>query len=85
MIVHLVERNRFAIEHGDETAHLDYSRTGDTVNFTRTWTPPAMRGQGIAAQLVEFGVQWAQRENLRISASCSYVATWLERNPEALQ
>lgn len=79
MVIHQPEQQRFIIERQDHLAHLDYRLATDSVDFTLTWTPPALRGQGLAAQLVTAGVAWARQQNLRIEASCSYVAEWLRR------
>lgn len=47
------------------------------VNFTRTWVPPEFRGKGLAEKLVREGLAWARAENLKIQASCWYVAKFL--------
>ncbi len=58
---------------------LDYRRQGDAVVFTHTGVPPALRGQGLAAQLVSAGLQWAAEQGLRVIPACSYVASFLRR------
>jgi len=61
---------------------LDYALGPGLVNFHHTGVHPGLRGQGVAARLVEAGLAWAQAEQRRVQAGCSYVATYLERHPE---
>lgn len=48
------------------------------VVFTHTFVPEALRGRGAAAVLVRAGLDWAAEQGLRVQASCSYVARYLE-------
>lgn len=73
---------RFELERDGQVCVLDYHRDGDRAVFTHTGVPPALRGQGLAAQLVDAGLQWAARENLQVIPACSYVARHLaQRRP----
>ena len=44
--------------------------------------PPALRGQGIAARLVEALIEDARSEGFKIIPTCSYVAAQFDRHPE---
>jgi uncharacterized protein len=83
MITHEPEQQRFVIRKDDHVAQLDYRLGPGWIDFTHTFTPPALRGQGLAAQLVAAGVGFARAEELQIRASCSYVASWLARESGA--
>ena len=83
MIIHEPEEQRFVIRRDDQVARLDYRLGSGWIDFTHTFTPPALRGQGLAAQLVAAGVAHARVEGLEIRASCSYVASWLARESDA--
>lgn len=48
------------------------------VDFYHTFVPPEFRGQGIAALLTTAALNWARQQQLKIYASCSYVARQLE-------
>jgi hypothetical protein len=61
---------------------LDYQRQAGRVVFTHTGVPPAYQGQGLAAQLVRAGLQWARAEGLQVIPACSYVQLYLQRHPE---
>ncbi len=62
---------------------LEYRRDGDTLVFTHTGVPPALRGRGLAAVLVAHGLRWARAQDLKVVAACSYVADYLKRHPPA--
>jgi predicted GNAT family acetyltransferase len=47
-----------------------------------TLTPPAMRGSGVAAALVERLIEDARRKGLRIIPACSYVRAQFDRHPD---
>ncbi|MCQ8781963.1 GNAT family N-acetyltransferase [Mangrovibrevibacter kandeliae] len=76
-------RGRFASGGGEETAEMTYHMRGETVVvFDHTFVPPALRGRGLAEQLVAAGVEWAKAEGLRIVPQCSYVAALFQRRPD---
>jgi predicted GNAT family acetyltransferase len=73
----------FLYQTGQAEARLDYRllqiNGHNAVDFYHTFVPPALRGQGIAAALTTAGLDWARQQQLRIHASCSYVAQQLRR------
>ena len=77
-----VERSRYELEVSGEIAVADYRRQGDTLLITHTHTPPALRGQGIAARLVAGMLTDVRARGLKITPLCSYVVDYFERNPD---
>ena len=74
---------RFTLAGSTGTAVLAYAPAGSgLVELYSTFVPPADRGRGLAARLVEAAVQYARAEGLRIIPSCWYVAQWLRHHPE---
>lgn len=63
-------------------AVLEYELGAGQVVFTHTGVPPQYRGQGLAAQLVTAGLQWAREQGLKVVPACSYAADFLQRHPE---
>jgi predicted GNAT family acetyltransferase len=64
-------------------AELTFSRADPSVVIANhTGTPVALRGQGIAAALVERLVADARAEGFRIVPLCSFVEAQFERHPE---
>lgn len=75
-ITHSEKENMFLIGLPDEEkAYVSYRYTEPgTVDFYRTFVPAEYRSKGLAADLVEYALDWAEQENLAIEASCWYAA-----------
>lgn len=83
-VSHQADRQRFVISLDGSEALLEYRMLAPTViDFFHTYTPAALRGRGLAAQLVATGVAHARERGWRVIGTCSYVAAWLERHPAA--
>jgi len=68
---------------GQLVAVLDYAINGGAISFTRTFTQPTRRGEGLAAELVEFAVDDVEAGgNYSIVPMCWYAAQWFDRHPE---
>lgn len=81
-IVHDEAQRRFTLDRDGQASYLVYRRLDDsTVAFVHTYTPPALRGRGIAARVVEAALQWAEAEGLKVVPSCWFVAEYVERIP----
>lgn len=50
--------------------------------FTHTEVPPALRGRGIAEQLVRAALADAAAARLKVVPACSYVARFITRHHE---
>lgn len=80
-IKHDKKNHKFTITIDDSESYLSYRMQGkEAINFYSTYVPRELRGKGIAAQLVEEGLQFAVKNNLRVIPSCSYVSIYIERN-----
>jgi hypothetical protein len=82
--VHDTAAQRFTLQVApdDPVSVLDYELQPGMVVFTHTGVPDALRGRGLAAQLVEAGLQWAHAEGLKVVPACSYVDVFMRRHPE---
>jgi len=77
-IQHRIEQQRFVVRLEGGNAVLEYRLlSGDRVNFTHTFVPPAQRGHGVAEKLVRTGLAWARGQGYEIQASCWYVQRFL--------
>lgn len=75
-------RGRFFVKADGDEAELEYEISGDVVIAYHTYTPPRLRGRGIAAEMVKALVDMATREGLKIKPLCSYVAKYFEEHYE---
>lgn len=53
------------------------------VDIDHTYVSPALRGQGIAARLMETLALELRKQGLKAVASCAYAESWLIRNRAA--
>lgn len=60
----------------------EYKLETDVLIFTYTFVPPELPGLGIADKLVRTAIEWAQSEHERIVPACSYVAVFVQRDPD---
>jgi predicted GNAT family acetyltransferase len=67
---------------GHLAAYAEYIDDGTVTTFTHTVTLPAMRGQGIAGELVRRALDDAREAGRRVVAQCWYVAQFIREHPE---
>ena len=75
-------RSRFELDVEGGQAFANYRLTPASVIITHTETPPALRGQGIASELVQGALQLIRAERRKVVAGCGFVADYLRRHPE---
>ena len=78
-VIHDAKDLRYLIRVG-ETRHEDnevvlryHMRDANTIDFTSTFTPPSLRGQGLARKVVEHALDAAEANDLTIIPTCWYV------------
>ena len=81
-VKHDKQQKRFYIDIKGDNAHLDYSLQDDKIDLYHTFTPPQLRGRGLAGKLVEFAFNYAKENNLKIIPSCPFIPYFLEKNPQ---
>lgn len=78
-IVH--QPGRFELRVDGRVCELDYLLRDGVAVFVHTGVPPELRGRGLAADLVEAGLKWAEESGYKVRPACSYVARHIERHP----
>ena len=80
-IEHHIEKNRVVLNRNNNECVLGYCLIErpncQGIDFTSTYVPFALRGQGLAEELVKFGLEWAKDQGYQIEASCWYVKKFL--------
>lgn len=84
-IIHNPAENRFETWIEGRLSKLDYLLNGDTIVMTHVGVHPDDRGQGVAAKLTEVALEYARGKSLRVIPMCSYVATYIRRNPRHVE
>jgi len=75
-------KNRFEFHVGDEVAFADYRLTPSAVIITHTETPHALRGRGIASELVRGALDLIRSDGKKVIAGCDFVEDYLREHPE---
>jgi uncharacterized protein len=90
-IEHQSVNNRFVLTKDEKECILEYKLLAiaenenidnqtteiQRIDFSSTYVPFALRGQGLAEQLVEVGLAWAKEQGFQIEASCWYVKKFI--------
>jgi predicted GNAT family acetyltransferase len=76
------ENERFVTFVEGSEAYVEYILQDDKINFTHTYTPPALRGKGIARNVVKFAFEYARQNDLKVIPTCPYIRFFLEKNEE---
>lgn len=73
----------FCKSEGKLLAEITFPDTADGIrDIDHTFVDDSLRGQGVAAQLVQMAAESILAEGKKAKTSCSYAAKWLERHPE---
>ena len=75
-------RGRFELDINGELAFANYRLAPGKVIITHTETPRALRGRGIASELVQGALQLIRADGLRVVAGCGFVADYLSKHAE---
>ena len=73
-------QNRFELDVDGAVAFANYRVTPSAVIITHTETPRALRGRGIASELVRGALELI--DGRKVIAGCGFVVDYLRRNPE---
>jgi len=74
--------SRFEALVEDQLCASSYRIYGKVMMLTHTGVPHALRGRGIAAQLVQAALDHARALGLKVRPDCSYAEAYIERHPE---
>jgi uncharacterized protein len=81
-VTHDDDAQTFSLSVAGQLAHLDYHRRPGLLSLDHTYVPPPIEGQGVAAKLTQFALDYARRQNLRVVPNCSYVAAFIAKHDE---
>lgn len=81
-VIHDKENNRFVININGLESFVEYSLYENVMDLYHTYTPPQLRGKGLAEKVVRAAIEYAKKNKLKVIPSCSYVAVFMQRHPE---
>jgi len=79
-VIHEKENERFIIYLDENEVYVEYKMEGDIINLYHTFTDPALRGKGLAAQVVRAALEYAKENNRKVIPTCSYVQSFISKN-----
>ena len=70
-------------QNGEEIAFVAFpDKTAHTVEITSTVVDDSLRGQGVAAKLLEVLTQELRSKSQKAIPTCSYAQKWFSQHPE---
>ena len=80
----LQEQGRiFALDgSGKLLAEVTYPTTNGIADIEHTFVDDSLRGQGVAAQILEAAVQDIRAAGLKAKLTCPYAVKWFAQHPE---
>lgn len=76
------DRRRYeAVVDGEVVGVADYRQADGVVAIPHTEVDPALRGQGVAAELVRAALDDIRAQGASVDPQCSYVADFIRRRP----
>ncbi|MCS3449290.1 putative GNAT family acetyltransferase [Bradyrhizobium elkanii] len=76
------DQNRFELNTEGGLAFANYRRTPAAVIITHTETPRALRGRGIASELVKGALELIRADGRKVIAGCGFVVDYLDKHPK---
>lgn len=78
-VADIAQTSRFELTADGHTAFLLYKRTPKTLELIHTEVPEELRGRHLGDALVEFALERAHAEQLRVVAICPFVRAYLKK------
>jgi uncharacterized protein len=75
-------QGRFELDVEGGVAFANYRLTPSAVIITHTETPRALRGRGIASELVAGALELIRADGHKVIAGCGFVVDYLRKHPE---
>ena len=75
-------RHRFELDVEGGMAFANYRLLPGTVVITHTETPPALRGRGVASELMRGVLEMIRADGQKVVAGCGFVVDYLQKHPE---
>jgi len=76
------QNNRFVMKVDGSEVYVLYAEDINTIDLYSTYTPPELRGKGLASVVVKAALEYAREQNLKVIAGCWYVRKFVDENSE---
>ena len=75
-------QSRFELDVEGGVAFANYRAMPSAVIITHTETPRALRGRGVASELVKGALELIRADGRKVIAGCGFVVDYLGKHPE---
>jgi predicted GNAT family acetyltransferase len=75
-------KSRFELDVEGTIAFANYRLAREAVIITHTETPRALRGHGVASELVRGALELIRADGSKVVAGCGFVVDYLNKHPE---
>ncbi|MBS0288881.1 MAG: N-acetyltransferase [Proteobacteria bacterium] len=82
VIHHNQETSQFVADVAGKIAFLSYKPLSDGLDYYRTFVPPELRGRQIGQAIVEYALNYAKDNHLKVKPTCSFVKHYIDNHPE---
>ena len=84
-VTHNPANRTFEVWIDGHLSKLDYIQDEKNFVITHVGVYPEHRNQGLAAKIVDAGLEYAKQNELRVIPMCSYAAAYIRTNPEYME
>jgi len=81
-IINDKQGSRFVITVDGLEVYELYAEDKGTIDLYSTYTPPKLRGRGLAADVVKAALEYAKEKKLKVIPTCWYVRKYMDEHPE---
>ncbi len=81
-VINDLQGSRFVLDVNGSEVYVLYDEDKDVIDLYSTYTPPKLRGQGLAEKVVLAAFEYAKERNLKVIPGCWYVRKFLEKHSE---
>lgn len=81
-VINDLQGSRFLLDVNGKEVYVLYAEDKESLDLYSTYTPPKLRGQGLAEKVVHAAFLYAKDKKLKVIASCWYVRKFLEKHTE---
>lgn len=81
-VINDLQSSRFLLDVNGKEVYVLYAEDKDTLDLYSTYTPPKLRGQGLAEKVVRAALLYAKEKKLKVIPNCWYVRKFLEKHSE---
>ena len=74
--------SRFVMNVDGHEVYVLYAEDKNALDLYSTYTPPQLRGQGLASVVVKVALEYAKENKLKVIAGCWYVRKFIDENQE---